>query len=83
MTGIRSGRARYVVRVASKDGVALARRCEVADRVFPRMRGLLGRAGLSSGGARRASAALELPAGTAAALGLRPGMSLVFTDGAS
>lgn len=31
-------------------------------------------------GARRASTALELPAGTAAALGLEPGMSLVLAD---
>ena len=31
-------------------------------------------------GARKASAALELPAGTAAALGLEPGMSLVLAD---
>lgn len=31
-------------------------------------------------GARKAAAALELPAGTAAALGLQPGMSLVLAD---
>ena len=31
-------------------------------------------------GARGASAALELPAGTAIALGLEPGMTLVFAD---
>ena len=31
-------------------------------------------------GARKAAAALELPAGTAAALGLEPGMSLVLAE---
>jgi uncharacterized membrane protein (UPF0127 family) len=115
------------VRVASEDGMVVAERCDVADRMLPRMRGLLGRSGLSSGegiflspapsvhtffmrfaidvvfldasktivkiahsvrpwrmtGARHASAALELPAGTASALGLRPGLPLVFSDGAA
>jgi uncharacterized membrane protein (UPF0127 family) len=99
-------------------------RCEVAERMIPRMRGLLGRDGLGPGegmllkrapsimtffmrfpidvvfidkaqtivkiahslgpwritSARRAVAALELPAGTAAALDLEPGLKLVLAD---
>jgi uncharacterized membrane protein (UPF0127 family) len=114
------------VRVVADDGAVVCARCEVAERMIPRMRGLLGRDGLAPGegmllrpapsimtffmrfpidvvfidkaqtivkiahslkpwrtvGARRSAAALELPAGTAAALGLEPGMTLVLADDA-
>jgi len=106
-----------VSRVVRSDGTVVCERCERAERMFARMRGLLGRAGLAPGegmlidpspsvhmffmrfpldvvfvdrsrtvvkvvhdlrpwriaGARRAVAALELPAGTAARCGLREG----------
>ena len=106
-----------IARITTADGKVVCERCEVADKPLPRMRGLLGRAGLEPGGgmlitpspsvhmffmrfaidvvfldrsltvvkvahelrpwrmagARKANAALELPAGTAAALGLGPG----------
>jgi uncharacterized membrane protein (UPF0127 family) len=108
------------VRVIAGDGIVVCTRCEVAERMIPRMRGLLGRDGLGLGegmlinpapsvmtffmrfpidvvfidkaqtivkiahslgpwktaGARGAAAALELPSGTAAALGLEAGMPL-------
>jgi uncharacterized membrane protein (UPF0127 family) len=110
-----------VVTILSDEGNVICRRCELADNVFLRMRGLLGRQGLPEGegllfepapsvhtffmrfpidvvfldkaktivkvvhdlrpwrvaGARKAVAALELPAGAAAAAGLRTGMTLV------
>ena len=111
-------------RVVTGGSNVVCERCEVVERMLPRMRGLLGRSGLAAGegmllnpapsvmtffmrfpidvvfidkaqtivkivhdmgrwriaGARKAVAALELPAGTAAALGLEPGMSLVLAD---
>lgn len=117
----RSGR---IARIATESGAVLSARCIVADRMLPRMRGLLGRSGLEPGegmlispapsvhtffmrfpidvvfldktrtivkiahslrpwrtaGARKAVAALELPAGAAAGLGLQPGMTLVVSD---
>lgn len=122
----RRGRRRLppVVRIGTERGVDLCARCEVADRVLPRMRGLLGRRALEPdegmlitpapsvmtffmrfpidvvfldrnrrivgishrlgpwrvAGARRAVAALELPAGTAADRGLREGDVLLFDD---
>ncbi len=112
------------VRVVAGEATVVCARCEVAERMIPRMRGLLGRDGLALGegmllnpapsvmtffmrfpidvvfidksqtivkivhslgpwktaGARGSSAALELPAGTAAALDLEPGMTLVLAD---
>jgi uncharacterized protein len=120
----RSRRAAQTVRVVAGEGTVVCARCEVAERMIPRMRGLLGREGLGPGegmllnpapsimtffmrfpidvvfidkaqtivkiahslgpwrvtSARRAVAALELPAGTAAALDLEPGMTLVLAD---
>ena len=120
----RSRRLPRTVRVVAGDGTVVCARCEVAERMIPRMRGLLGRDGLGPGegmlinpapsvmtffmrfpidvvfidkaqtivkiahslgpwktaGARKAVAALELPAGTAAALDLEPGMALVLAD---
>jgi len=105
-----SRRLPAVARISTLDGRTVCERCDVADRLLPRMRGLLGRTGLEAGtgllidaspsvhmffmrfaidvvfldikrrivgtahtlrrwrvaGARRAVAALELPAGTAA-----------------
>ncbi len=116
------GRALPVSRVLTEDGTVLCERCEIADRMLARMRGLLGRDGLAPGGgmlisgeasvhmffmrfpidvvfidrsrtvvkivhdlrpwriagARKAAAALELPAGTAARLGLRQGDKLTL-----
>jgi len=112
-----------IVRITAPGDRVVCTRCEVADKTFTRMRGLLGRRGLEAGagmlidqspsvmtffmrfpidvvfldrdkaivgishslrpwrlaGARRAVAALELPAGTAAALGLAVGDRLEFT----
>jgi len=109
-------------RVVTGDGILVCDRCEMAERMLPRMRGLLGRDGLAPGegmlidpspsvhmffmrfpidvvfldrsrkvvkivhelrpwraaGARKASAALELPAGAAARCGLREGDTLTF-----
>ena len=123
----RSRRRLRTVRIVAGDGAVVCARCEVAERMIPRMRGLLGRDGLGPGegmllrpapsimtffmrfpidvvfidkaqtimkiahslkpwrtvGARRSAAALELPAGTAAALGLEPGMTLVLADDAT
>ena len=120
----RSRRLPRTVRVVAGEGTVVCARCEVAERMIPRMRGLLGRDGLGPGegmlinpapsvmtffmrfpidvvfvdkaqtivkiahslgpwrtaGARGAVAALELPAGTAAALDLEPGMALVLAD---
>ena len=119
-----SRRLPRTVRVVAGDGIVVCTRCAVAERMLPRMRGLLGRDDLGPGegmlinpapsvmtffmrfpidvvfidkaqtivkvvhalrpwktaGARKAAAALELPAGTAAALDLEPGMSLVLAD---
>ncbi len=124
---VRSRRRAETVRIVAGDGSIVCTHCEVAERMIPRMRGLLGRSGLGPGegmllrpaptimtffmrfpidvvfidkaqtivkiahslrpwrtvGARRAVAALELPAGTAAALGLEPGMTLVLADDAA
>jgi uncharacterized membrane protein (UPF0127 family) len=110
-----------VVQILTMEGTVVCERCQVADRLLPRMRGLLGRRSLERGsgmlltpepsvhtlfmrfpidvvfldkartivkivhdlqpwraaGARRAVAALELPAGAAGAAGLRTGMTLV------
>jgi uncharacterized membrane protein (UPF0127 family) len=115
--------ATRTVRVVTGSGVVVCERCDVADRMLPRMRGLLGRSGLEPGegmlinpapsvmtffmrfpidvvflnkaktivkivhdlrpwraaGARKAVAALELPAGAAASAGLRTGMTLVVS----
>jgi len=120
----RSRRVPQTVRVVTGNGTIVCARCEVAERMIPRMRGLLGRDSLGPGegmllnpapsimtffmrfpidvvfidkaqtivkiahslvpwrvvSARRASAALELPAGTAGALKLEPGMTLVLAD---
>ena len=120
----RSRRPPQTVRIVAAEGRVVCSRCEVVERMLPRMRGLLGRSGLAPGegmllnpapsvmtffmrfpidvvfvdkaqtivkishtlvpwriaGARRAVAALELPAGTAAALDLEPGMCLVLAD---
>jgi uncharacterized membrane protein (UPF0127 family) len=120
----RSRRLPRTVRIVATNGGVVCTRCEVVERMLPRMRGLLGRSGLAPGegmlinpapsvmtffmrfpidvvfvdkaqtivkiahtlvpwrlaGSRRAVAALELPAGTAAALELEPGMSLVLAD---
>jgi uncharacterized protein len=117
----RSKRSRPPLQVGRGEDIICAR-CEVADRALPRMRGLLGRAGLEQGagllikpapsvhmffmrfpidvvfvdrdnaivgishtlrpwriaGARRAVAALELPAGTALKHGLELGDVLTF-----
>jgi len=111
-----------VVRITSGDGTVVCVRCEVAEKAFARMKGLLGRRGLPPGhgmlitpapsvmtffmrfaidvvfvdrdrkivgishtlrpwrvaGARRAVAALELPAGAAAAAGLELGDTLTL-----
>jgi uncharacterized membrane protein (UPF0127 family) len=124
---VRSRRLPRTARVVTDDGTVVCTHCEVANRTFSRMRGLLGRSGLGPGegmlikpapsvmtffmrfpidvvfidkaqtivkiahslvpwrtaGARGAVAALELPAGTAAALGLEPGMTLVLADDAT
>lgn len=37
-------------RVRKADGTVVSERCEIADRAFPRMRGLLGRKGIEPGG---------------------------------
>jgi uncharacterized protein len=120
----RSRRVPKTVRVVASEGTVVCSRCEVAERMIPRMRGLLGRDGLGPGegmllkrapsimtffmrfpidvvfidkaqtivkiahslgpwritSARRAVAALELAAGTAAALDLEPGMKLLLAD---
>jgi uncharacterized protein len=120
----RRRRATRTARVVAAGGAVVCTRCEVVERMLPRMRGLLGRSGLAEGegmlldpapsvmtffmrfpidvvfldraqtivkivhamgpwrvaAARRAVATLELPAGTAGALGLEPGMSLVLAD---
>ena len=112
------------LQVVTESGVVVCERCELADRVAARMRGLLGRDELEPGtgmllspepsvhtffmrfaidvvfldkaktivkivhdlrpwraaGARKAVAALELPAGAAAAAGLRTGMRLVANE---
>jgi uncharacterized membrane protein (UPF0127 family) len=117
-------RALRLCRVLTAGGVVVCERCEIADRYFARMRGLLGRKGLEPGGgmlltpessvhmffmhfpidvvfldrehkvvgvrhelgpwqvagARGAYAALELPAGAAAAAGIGEGDALVFED---
>jgi uncharacterized membrane protein (UPF0127 family) len=39
-----------LVRVATEGGAVVCERCELADRAFARMRGLLGRSGLEPGG---------------------------------
>jgi uncharacterized membrane protein (UPF0127 family) len=39
-----------LVRVATEGGAVVCDRCELADRAFARMRGLLGRSGLEPGG---------------------------------
>jgi uncharacterized protein len=114
--------AARLVRVTSGTGTIVCTRCEVADRLVRRMKGLLGRRGLPPGhgllitpasfaptfsmrfpidvvfldresrivrvahalgpwriaAARRASAALELPAGAAKACALEPGDTLVL-----
>jgi len=111
-------------RVLTAEGTVVCERCDIADRYFARMRGLLGRKGLEPGGgmlltpessvhmffmhfpidvvfldrdykvvgvrhelrpwqvagARGAHAALELPAGTAAAARIAEGDILVFED---
>jgi uncharacterized protein len=111
-------------RIRTGQGVVLCERCELPKSAFGRMRGLLGRAGLESGGgmlidaapsvhmffmrfpidvvfldrdwkvvgvrhdlrpwrvagARRAVAALELPAGAASAAGIEEGHVLVLED---
>ena len=111
-----------LVRVTAPGGRVVCSRCEVAERAFTRMKGLLGRKGLGPGqgmlinpspsvmtffmrfpidvvfldgdrtivgishnlvpwrvaGARRAVAALELPAGTAEARGLTVGEVLAL-----
>jgi uncharacterized protein len=118
----RARRALHVSRVLTEDGAVLCERCERAERLTARMRGLLGRDGLAPGegmlinpapsvhmffmrfpldvvfldrssrvvrvvhglrpwrtaGARKAVAALELPAGTAARHGLGAGATLTF-----
>jgi uncharacterized protein len=120
----RRRRATRTARVVATGGAVVCTRCEVVERMLPRMRGLLGRSGLAEGegmlldpapsvmtffmrfpidvvfldraqtivkivhamgpwrvaAARRAVATLELPAGTAGALGLEPGMSLVLAN---
>lgn len=43
----RSRRLPRVVQVVAPDGAVVCGRCDVADRALPRMRGLLGRAGLA------------------------------------
>jgi uncharacterized membrane protein (UPF0127 family) len=117
-------RALPVERVVTESGTVVCERCEIADSMFARTRGLLGRSGLDpSGGmlidhapsvhmffmrfpidvvfmdrdrrvvgirhrlapwrvagARRAVAALELPAGAAAGAGVQEGDVLVFED---
>jgi uncharacterized membrane protein (UPF0127 family) len=114
---IRRKRLGPLVRVTAPGGRVVCTRCEVAERTFARMKGLLGRTGLGPGqgmlitpapsvmtffmrfpidvvfldrdrtivgirhslvpwrvaGAKRAVAALELPAGTAEACGLELG----------
>ena len=119
----RSHRLPRQIRVIAGD-VVVCTRCDVADRPFTRMRGLLGRASIAPGEgmlltpgssimtffmrfpidvvfldkaqtivkithslvpwrttfARKAFATLELPAGTAVALGLEPGTALVFAE---
>jgi uncharacterized membrane protein (UPF0127 family) len=116
--------AARAARVTTGGGVVVCERCEIADRMLPRMRGLLGRDSLEPGAgmlitpspsvhmffmrfpidvvfldrsrrivkiahdlrpwrtasARKAVAALELPAGTAARLGLEPGTELVVGE---
>ena len=111
------------VRILTQAGVVVCERCELANRLLPRMRGLLGRGSFGPGtgilltpepsvhtlfmrfsidvvfldkantivkiahelqpwraaGTRKAFAALELPAGTAVALALQPGMTLVVS----
>jgi uncharacterized membrane protein (UPF0127 family) len=45
----RSRRMPQTVRVVSREGTVVCSRCEVAKRMIPRMRGLLGRDGLAPG----------------------------------
>jgi uncharacterized protein len=47
LPGLRT--ARGVISVERENGETICERCEVADRMFPRMRGLLGRRGLAAG----------------------------------
>jgi uncharacterized protein len=48
-TGPRLGSARGVVALARDDGSVICERCVVADRMLPRMKGLLGRRSLPAG----------------------------------
>ena len=41
---------RRLARVVTEGGAVVCERCEIADRMFARMRGLLGRKGLEPGG---------------------------------
>jgi uncharacterized membrane protein (UPF0127 family) len=45
----RSRRVPQTVRVVAREGTVVCTRCEVAKRMIPRMRGLLGRDGLAPG----------------------------------
>ena len=46
---LRSRRLPRQIRVVAGDGIVVCTRCDVADRPFTRMRGLLGRAGIAPG----------------------------------